>query len=132
MGPSIGWTVLLLTEAWIVFIWARTVAASNKFFFLALRLILVVSRAAQYIVDGGLRFRWEVGPDRYSFDRGGYLRYAYYLPDIPPELVGPDQFFHHKLQASTSVGLVPMVPMVVTPQRKVALCGIRLNGYRPF
>ena len=47
-------------------------------------------------------------------------------------MVSPDKFFHHKLQASTSVGLVPMVLMVVTPQILVALCGIRLNGCRPF
>ena len=36
---------------------------------LALRQILIVSRAAQYIVDGGPRFKWEVGPGRYSLDR---------------------------------------------------------------
>ena len=41
---------------------------------LALRLILIVNRAAQYIVDGGPRFRWEVGVGRYSFNRRGGLR----------------------------------------------------------
>ena len=99
---------------------------------LALRLILIISQVAQYIVDGGSRFKWEVGVGRYSFDRRGGLRYADRLPDIPPEVADPNQFLYHKLQASTSVGLVPMVPMVVTPQRLVALCEIRLNGCRPF
>ena len=41
---------------------------------LAVRLVLIVSRAAQYIVDGGSRFRWEVGAGRYSFDCRGGLR----------------------------------------------------------
>ena len=52
--------------------------------------------------------------------------------DIPPEVIGPDQPFHYKLQASTLVSLVPVVPVIVTPQRLVALSGIRLNGYGPF
>ena len=99
---------------------------------LALRLILIVSRVAQYIVDGGLRLRWELCTSRYSLDCRGCLRYADRLPDIPPEVAYPDQFFHHKLQASTSAGLVPVVPVVVTPQRLVTLCGIRLNGCGPF
>ena len=77
---------------------------------LALRLILIVSWAAQYIVDGGPRLRWELCDGRYSFDRRGGLRYAYRLPDIPPEVADPD-----KLHASTSVGLMPVVPVVVTP-----------------
>ena len=68
----------------------------------------------------------------HSFDRRGGLRYTDRLPDIPPEVVGLDKLFHHKLQASTLVGLVPVVPMVVTPQRLVALCRIRLNGCKPF
>ena len=66
-----------------------------------------------------------------STHRGG-LRYADHLPDIPPEVAGPDQLFHHKLQASTLVGLVPAVPVVVTPQRLGCVCRIRLNGCGPF
>ena len=54
------------------------------------------------------------------------------LSDIPPKVTCPDKFFHQKIQASTSVRLVPLVPVVVTPQRLVALCGIRLNGCGPF
>ena len=99
---------------------------------MALRLILIISRAAQFVVDGGPRFRWELYAGRYSFDRRGGLRYADHLLNIPSEVAGPNQLFHQKLQASTSVGLVPMVPMFVTPQRLVALCGIKLNGCRPF
>ena len=55
-----------------------------------------------------------------------------HLLDIPPEVACLDQFFYHKLQASTSVGLVLVVPMVVTPQRLVVLCGIRLNVCGPL
>ena len=54
------------------------------------------------------------------------------LPNIPPEVACPDQFFYHKLQALTSVGLVPVVLVVVTHQRLVALCGIKLNGCGPL
>ena len=99
---------------------------------MVLRLILIVSRAAQYIVDGRLRFRWELYTDRYSFGRRDDLRYAGCLLDIPPEVADPDKLFHHKLQASTLVGLMPVVTVVVTPQRLVVLCGIRLNGCGPF
>ena len=53
---------------------------------LALRLILIVSRAAQYIVDGGQRNRQELYTDRYSFDRRGDLSYTDRLSDIPPEV----------------------------------------------
>ena len=57
---------------------------------LALRLILIVSRAAQYMVDGGLRFRRELCDDNYSFDRMGSLSYVYRLPNIPSEVVDLD------------------------------------------
>ena len=99
---------------------------------LALRLILIVSRAALYIIDGRPRLSWELYTGYNSFDRRGGLKYADCLPDIPPEVAGLDQLFDQKLKASTSVGLVPVVPVVVTPQRLVALCGIRLNGCGPF
>ena len=99
---------------------------------LVLRLKLIVSQAAQYIVDGGLRFKWELCTGRYSFYRRGSLRYVNQLPDIPPEVVCPNQPFHHKLQASTSVGLMPVVTMIVTPQRLVALHGIRPNRCGPI
>ena len=64
---------------------------------LMLRPILIVNRVAQYIVDGGPRFRWELCVSRYSFDRRGGLRYEDRLPDIPLEVVDPDQIFHQKL-----------------------------------
>ena len=57
---------------------------------LALILILIVSRAAQYMVDGGLRFRRELWDDNYSFNRRGNLSYVDRLPNIPYEVVGLD------------------------------------------
>ena len=44
IGSSIGWTALLLTRVWIVFIRARTVAAHNNPL-MVLRLVLIVSQA---------------------------------------------------------------------------------------
>ena len=57
---------------------------------LALRLILIVNRAAQYIVDGGSRFKHELCAVRYSFDCRGGLNYADRFPDIPPEVASLD------------------------------------------
>ena len=57
---------------------------------LALKLILIISRAAQCIVDGGSRFRQELCTGRYSFDRRGSLSYADRLLDIPLEVAGSD------------------------------------------
>ena len=52
MGPSIGLVSSCPPSSWIVFTLALTMVALKSFFFLALRLILVVRRAAQYIVYG--------------------------------------------------------------------------------
>ena len=57
---------------------------------LALRLILIISRAAQYVVCSGPRFRWELCAGRYSFDSSGGLSFADRLPDISPEVAGPN------------------------------------------
>ena len=57
---------------------------------LTLRLILVVSRVAQYIVDGGPRFKQELCVVRYSFDRKGGLSYVDRLSNISPEVVDLD------------------------------------------
>ena len=84
---------------------------------LALRLILIVSQASQYIIDDEPRLRWEFCVGCYSLDRRDGLRYADRLPDIPPEVAYPDHFFYQKLQASTSVGLMPVVPVVVTTSK---------------
>ena len=46
------------------------------------------------------------------------------LPNISPEVAGLDQPFRQKFQASTSIGLMAMVPVVKTSQGLVALCGI--------
>ena len=58
--------------------------------FLALRLILVVNRAAQYVFYGGPRFRWELCVGHYSFNRGGGLSSADRFPNISPKVDGPD------------------------------------------
>ena len=57
---------------------------------LALRLILIVSRFAQYIVYGGSWFRWELRVGYYSFNCRGSLSSTDRLTDISPEVVGPD------------------------------------------
>ena len=57
---------------------------------LALRLILIVNRAAQYVVYGGLRFRRELYAGRYSFNYRGGLYSTYRLPNISLEVADPD------------------------------------------
>ena len=57
---------------------------------LALRLILVVNQVVQYVVYGGLGFRRELCSGRYSFNCGGDLSFADCLPNISPEVAGPD------------------------------------------
>ena len=57
---------------------------------LVLKLILIVNRAAQYIVDGGSRFRRELCAGHYSFNHRGGLSYKDHLPNIPPEVAGLD------------------------------------------
>ena len=57
---------------------------------LVLRLILIISWAAQYVVFGGPRFRRELCTGRYSFNRKGDLSSADYLPNISPEVACPD------------------------------------------
>ena len=91
---------------------------------LALRPLLIVSQATQYVVYGWPRFRRELCTGRYSFDRRGDLNSADRLLDISLEVDDPDKLFHHKFQASALVGLVPVVFMVITPQRLIALYGI--------
>ena len=49
---------------------------------LALRLILIVSRVAQYVVYGGPRFRRELCSGRYFFNRRGGLSSMGRLSDI--------------------------------------------------
>ena len=58
--------------------------------FLALRLILVVNRAAQYVVYGGPRFMWELYTGRYSFNPEGGLNSVDCLSNISSEVVSPD------------------------------------------
>ena len=57
---------------------------------LALRLILVVNRATQYVVYGGPRFRRKLCAGCYSFNRGGSLNFAGHLSNIYPKVAGPD------------------------------------------
>ena len=57
---------------------------------LALRLILIINRVAQYVVYGGPRFRRELCTGCYSFNRGGGLISADRVLNISSEVVGPD------------------------------------------
>ena len=57
---------------------------------LALRLILIVSRVAQYVVYGGPWFKRELRASCYSFNFKDGLSSAGRLPNISPEMVGPD------------------------------------------
>ena len=57
---------------------------------LALKLILVVNRAVQYVVYGGSRFRRELCVGRYSFNRRSDLSSVDRLPNISPEVASPD------------------------------------------
>ena len=57
---------------------------------LVLRLILIVSRVAWYVVYGGPRFRQELCAGRYSFDLRGGLSSADHLLNISLEVAGPD------------------------------------------
>ena len=57
---------------------------------LPFRLILIVSRAAYYIDDGGPRFRQELYVGRYSFDHRSGLSYVDRLLDISPEVANLD------------------------------------------
>ena len=55
---------------------------------LALRLILIVSRATHYVVYDGPRFKRELCIGRYSFNRRGAS--SDQNPNISPEVAGPD------------------------------------------
>ena len=57
---------------------------------LVLRLILIVSRAAQYVVYSGARFRRELCAGCYSFYRRGGLNSTNRLPDISPKVANPN------------------------------------------
>ena len=57
---------------------------------LALRLILIVNRAIQYVVYGGSRFRQELCTGRYYFNRWGGLSSVDRLSNISPEVADPD------------------------------------------
>ena len=59
-------------------------------FLLALRLILIVNRTAQYVVDGEPRFSQELCSDSYSFNRRGGLYYTDCLPNISSKVAGFD------------------------------------------
>ena len=57
---------------------------------LTFRLILVINRAAQYVVYGGPRFRQELCAGHYSFNYGGGLSSTGRLPSISLEVAGPN------------------------------------------
>ena len=97
---------------------------SQQSLLLAFRLILVINRATQYVVYSGPRFRHELYADRYFFNRQGGFSSANRLLNISSEVVSSNQPFHQKFKASTSVGLMHMVLVVITSLRLVALCEI--------
>ena len=57
---------------------------------LAIRLILIVNRAAQYVVYGGPRFRRKLYASRYSFNNGGGFSFVDRLLNISPEVADLD------------------------------------------
>ena len=57
---------------------------------LALRLILVVDRAAQYVIYGRPSFKRELCNGRYSFNHGVSLSFANRLLNISLEVAGPN------------------------------------------
>ena len=57
---------------------------------MTLGLILVVDRAAQYVIYGGPRFRRELPAGRYSFNCRGGFSSADCLPNISPKVAGSD------------------------------------------
>ena len=57
---------------------------------LALRLILVVDRAADYVIYGRPRFKQELCACHYSFNRESGLNSVDRLPNISPKVAGPD------------------------------------------
>ena len=81
---------------------------------LFLGLILVVSRSPQYEVNGRSR-SWSMlnlcnGPA--GCDRGYYP--SGWLPQIPYKVAGLNQSFYYKFEALALIGLMVMVPMVIT------------------
>ena len=81
---------------------------------LFLGLILVVSWSPQYEVNGRPR-SWNM----LNFCNGptgcgrGYCPPGW-LPQLPSKVAGSDQSFYHKFEALALIGLVAMVPMVIT------------------
>ena len=70
--------------------WGPDCGCTQHPLLLALRLILIVSRAAQYVVYGGSRFRRELCTGIHSFNRRGSLSSIGRLPNISSEVVGLD------------------------------------------
>ena len=88
---------------------------------LFLGLILAVGRSPQYEVDGrpGL---WNMsyfcnGPVNCGSNRCP----SGWLPQISSKVAGSNQSFHQIFKALALIGLVAMVPVIITPQRSVAL-----------
>ena len=81
IGPSIGWISLLLFGCgWYLpglGLWLLAAASS-----LALRLVLVVDLATQYVIYGQPGFKRELCAGRYFSTAGGGLSSANHLPNI--------------------------------------------------
>ena len=61
---------------------------------LALRQILVVDQATQYVIYGGSRFRWELCAGFYSFTCRGGFSSTDRLSNISPEMAEPNLPLH--------------------------------------
>ena len=81
---------------------------------LFLRLILVVGRCPQYEVDGRPR-SWCMF-NFYNCPAGCGSSYCPpgWLPQIPSKVTGLNQLFHQKLEALAVIGLLAMVPVVIS------------------
>ena len=64
---------------------------------LSFGLVLVVYRAFQYEVDGGLGLRWVFSTNNCLVGRGGSFCFAGRLPNVTSEVPSPDQFLYQEL-----------------------------------
>ena len=54
------------------------------------------------------------------------------FPDISPEVTRFNQSFYHEFEASTPVGLMPMIPMIIASHGWVCLRGVHLDWRKPY
>ena len=81
---------------------------------LSLGLILVVSQSPQYEVNGRPRSWIMLNFCNGPAGRGRSYCPPGWLPQISSKVAGSDQSFYHKFEALALIGLVAMIPMVIT------------------